>query len=60
MPEGRTAARSSRCRAILSRRRRVAAMRDGLRTLRAQLEDLLGLVGEAGELCARGQVTPAY
>ena len=44
MPAGRTAACCSRCRAALSRRLRVAAVREGLLTLRAQLEDLLGQV----------------
>ena len=44
MPAGRTAACSSRCRAARSRRLRVGALREGLRTLRAQVEDLPGQV----------------
>jgi hypothetical protein len=44
MPAGRPAACSSRCRAVRSRRLRIAAVREGLRTLRAQIEDLLGQV----------------
>ena len=41
MPEGRTAACSSRCRAERSRRLRVAAVREGLLSLRQQLEALV-------------------
>jgi len=44
MPAGRTAACSSRCRAARSRRLRVAAVREGLLTLRAQVADLLDQV----------------
>jgi hypothetical protein len=44
MPEGRTAACSSRCRAERSRRLRVAAVREGLLTLKAQIEDLVDKV----------------
>ena len=55
---GRTAACSSRCRAALSRRLRVAAVREGLLTLRAQLEDLLDQVNRLHQPRPRRSIRP--
>ena len=53
MPAGRTAACSSKCRAARSPRLRVAAVREGLLLLRAQLEDLLNQVDRMHQPRAR-------
>ncbi|MBI4589517.1 MAG: hypothetical protein HY725_11805 [Candidatus Rokubacteria bacterium] len=46
LPVGKTAGCSARCRAELSRWRRVTALRQALLTIQAQVEDLLDLVGK--------------
>ena len=46
MPANLRAACSPRCRAEASRGRRVKALREGLLTMQAQLEDLLDAVGK--------------